>query len=406
MRTKRFFSPYALAFLSSLLLSCQAPITHTPPTLETQGADFSFAFSPDGKKLTFIMAGYGTLPGINETLRKKSSQLYLVDLDTDQITSYPHDLDASLFQAWSPDSKVLAYSSAQNTVSLLDPNAPEQATRLSNISSSSTAITWASSTEIVGFQYNENSGILRQQLQDPTPRATSLMQIPERTVKPESEAALPLIDGVYSLAPNTFLVKESYFPDQEAWLKVSEDSTQANIYKPLTKETRSYHASLSQDHSTLYYDVSPLSPLDDRLSSEIFRLDLNSGAQVPLGKGFMPKLSPDGNTLAMIQDNNLVLSSPEASSPREILSKATLGDSSVHLYQWHPDSQKLWVFTAPDTTSTFTAEGEPVVNTRYGNVNIVSPDKISNFKLYEIDAQTGARKAHPLDWDTVKADLN
>jgi WD40 repeat protein len=412
MRYTHRFSPHTLIVLSSLLLACQTPVPVTPTVLETRGADFSFAFSPDGERLAFTMAGYGTLVGGNETLRKKNSKLYLFDLKNDRLTSYPHDLDASLFQAWSPDGKTLAYASADKTLSLLNPGAPEQTTRLKNDSPFTRGITWASATEITSFQYNENSDVLRQRFDRNAPQGDPvLIKSPTRTVKSDSAEAQPVISAAYTLSANsssasTFLIKESYFPDQEAWVKISEDSAQANVYKPLTKETVSANASLSQDNTTLYYDASPLSPLDNRLSSEIFRLDLNSGAQVPLGKGFMPMISPDGNALAMIQDNKLVIASPEGTNPREILTKVTLGENSVHTYQWHPDSQKLWVLTTPDQTSELEFEGKPVVNTRYANVSIVAPEKIAAFKLYEIDAQSGVSKEHTLDWNTVKSDLN
>lgn len=407
MHPTRRLSSSALLFVSSLLLSCQTPVVNVPPVLETRGADFAFSFSPDGEKLAFTMAGYGTLVGINETLRKKNSKLYIFDLKTDRLTPYAHDLDASLFQAWSPDSKTLAYASADNTLSLLNPGAPEQTTRIKNESPFTQSVTWASATEINSFQYNDNGDILRQRFDRTTALGEPVLtQSPTRTAKGKAEEQQPMLSAAYALSDNTFLIKESYFPDQEAWIKVSDDATQANVYKALTPNTLSANASLSQGNSTLYYDASALDPSDQRLRSEMFRLDLDSGAQVPLGKGFMPMVSPDGKALAFIQDNNLVIGSPEGTNPREILAKATLGENSVHTYQWHPDSQKLWVLTTPDQTSELEFEGKPVVNTRYGNVNIVAPDKISAFKLYEIDAQTGVSKEHLLDWNTVKSDLN
>lgn len=402
------FKPYSLLAASLIFTSCQANSTIAPtPILQTRGADLSFAFSPDSEKLAVSMVGYGTLPEVSETLRKKSNSLYIFDLKTQQVTQHARGLDALFLQHWSPDSKMLAYSTSSQDIALLNIANPVTAiTTLNNVSPYSSGVTWSSADQLTGFHYNEGNGLQANAFDTASGNltATTSPAMSPRTIALSPPESHPVVGYAQTLAENSFLVKETYFPNQEAWLKVSNTSEKI-FYHALAPDTISENAQVSSDHAYLYYDEAPLSPLDTRLQSKMKRLNLSSGEPLDLGEGFMPMLSPDGKQLAFLKANQLVIASPEGNNPREILASSALAGSSVHAYQWQPNSQKLWVLTAPDKTSEFVFEDKPVVNTRYGNVNLIEPEILTTLKLYEIDVQTGTRTERKLDWAKLKADL-
>jgi dipeptidyl aminopeptidase/acylaminoacyl peptidase len=336
-----------LTTIRTLALLCAATVISTPvlakpadgPSTIFTGRDlFDLSaasdpqISPDGRTVAYVRRSADIMTD------KARSSIWLVNVATGEQRPLAAGTGDHFNPRWSPDGRRLAYASTaeggtpQLFVRWMDTG---QTVRVTGLPDSPQALAWSPDGRRLAY----------------------LMNVPDEGPKLGSAPAKP--EGATWAKPLEILDKVTYRADGAGYIKPGFDKifiVDADGGAPRQLTFGAYHDGAPEwtpDSRAILFsavrkDDWEMTPLD----SEIYRLDLGSGAITALtsrsGPDAAPEVSPDGRTIAYLgfddhkkgfEQNNIYVMSIDGGAPRQI---APHLDRNIQQIEWAADGRSLY----------------------------------------------------------------
>jgi dipeptidyl aminopeptidase/acylaminoacyl peptidase len=336
-----------LTTIRTLALLCAATVISTPvlakpadgPSTIFTGRDlFDLSaasdpqISPDGRTVAYVRRSADIMTD------KARSSIWLVNVATGEQRPLAAGTGDHFNPRWSPDGRRLAYASTaeggtpQLFVRWMDTG---QTVRVTGLPDSPQALAWSPDGRRLAY----------------------LMNVPDEGPKLGSAPAKP--EGATWAKPLEILDKVTYRADGAGYIKPGFDKifiVDADGGAPSQQTFGAYHDGAPEwtpDSRAILFsavrkDDWEMTPLD----SEIYRLDLGSGAITALtsrsGPDAAPEVSPDGRTIAYLgfddhkkgfEQNNIYVMSIDGGAPRQI---APHLDRNIQQIVWAADGRSLY----------------------------------------------------------------
>jgi dipeptidyl aminopeptidase/acylaminoacyl peptidase len=336
-----------LTTIRTLALLCAATVISTPvlakpadgPSTIFTGRDlFDLSaasdpqISPDGRTVAYVRRSADIMTD------KARSSIWLVNVATGEQRPLAAGTGDHFNPRWSPDGRRLAYASTaeggtpQLFVRWMDTG---QTVRVTGLPDSPQALAWSPDGRRLAY----------------------LMNVPDEGPKLGSAPAKP--EGATWAKPLEILDKVTYRADGAGYIKPGFDKifiVDADGGAPRQLTFGAYHDGAPEwtpDSRAILFsavrkDDWEMTPLD----SEIYRLDLGSGAITALtsrsGPDAAPEVSPDGRTIAYLgfddhkkgfEQNNIYVMSIDGGAPRQI---APHLDRNIQQIVWAADGRSLY----------------------------------------------------------------
>jgi dipeptidyl aminopeptidase/acylaminoacyl peptidase len=336
-----------LTTIRTLALLCAATVISTPvlakpadgPSTIFTGRDlFDLSaasdpqISPDGRTVAYVRRSADIMTD------KAHSSIWLVNVATGEQRPLAAGTGDHFNPRWSPDGRRLAYASTaeggtpQLFVRWMDTG---QTVRVTGLPDSPQALAWSPDGRRLAY----------------------LMNVPDEGPKLGSAPAKP--EGATWAKPLEILDKVTYRADGAGYIKPGFDKifiVDADGGAPRQLTFGAYHDGAPEwtpDSRAILFsavrkDDWEMTPLD----SEIYRLDLGSGAITALtsrsGPDAAPEVSPDGRTIAYLgfddhkkgfEQNNIYVMSIDGGAPRQI---APHLDRNFQQIEWAADGRSLY----------------------------------------------------------------
>ncbi len=288
--------------------------------------------SPDGRTVAYVRRSADIMTD------KARSSIWLVNVATGEQRPLAAGTGDHFNPRWSPDGRRLAYASTaeggtpQLFVRWMDTG---QTVRVTGLPDSPQALAWSPDGRRLAY----------------------LMNVPDEGPKLGSAPAKP--EGATWAKPLEILDKVTYRADGAGYIKPGFDKifiVDADGGAPRQLTFGAYHDGAPEwtpDSRAILFsavrkDDWEMTPLD----SEIYRLDLGSGAITALtsrsGPDAAPEVSPDGRTIAYLgfddhkkgfEQNNIYVMSIDGGAPRQI---APHLDRNIQQIEWAADGRSLY----------------------------------------------------------------
>jgi len=336
-----------LTTIRTLALLCAATVISTPVLAKPADGpspiftgrdlfDLSAAsdpqISPDGRTVAYVRRSADIMTD------KARSSIWLVNVATGEQRPLAAGTCDHFNPRWSPDGRRLAYASTaeggtpQLFVRWMDTG---QTVRVTGLPDSPQALAWSPDGRRLAY----------------------LMNVPDEGPKLGSAPAKP--EGATWAKPLEILDKVTYRADGAGYIKPGFDKifiVDADGGAPRQLTFGAYHDGAPEwtpDSRAILFsavrkDDWEMTPLD----SEIYRLDLGSGAITALtsrsGPDAAPEVSPDGRTIAYLgfddhkkgfEQNNIYVMSIDGGAPRQI---APHLDRNIQQIEWAADGRSLY----------------------------------------------------------------
>jgi dipeptidyl aminopeptidase/acylaminoacyl peptidase len=336
-----------LTTIRTLALLCAATVISTPVLAKPADGpspiftgrdlfDLSAAsdpqISPDGRTVAYVRRSADIMTD------KARSSIWLVNVATGEQRPLAAGTGDHFNPRWSPDGRRLAYASTaeggtpQLFVRWMDTG---QTVRVTGLPDSPQALAWSPDGRRLAY----------------------LMNVPDEGPKLGSAPAKP--EGATWAKPLEILDKVTYRADGAGYIKPGFDKifiVDADGGAPRQLTFGAYHDGAPEwtpDSRAILFsavrkDDWEMTPLD----SEIYRLDLGSGAITALtsrsGPDAAPEVSPDGRTIAYLgfddhkkgfEQNNIYVMSIDGGAPRQI---APHLDRNIQQIEWAADGRSLY----------------------------------------------------------------
>ncbi len=333
--------------IRTLALLCAATVLSTPalakpadgPTTTFTGRDlFDLSaasdpqISPDGRTVAYVRRSADIMTD------KARSSIWLVNVATGEQRPLAAGTGDHFNPRWSPDGRRLAYASTaeggapQLFVRWMDTG---QTVRVTGLPDSPQAIAWSPDGRRLAY----------------------LMNVPDEG--PKLGSAPPKPEGATWAKPLEILDKVTYRADGAGYIKAGFEKifmVDADGGAPRQLTFGAYHDGAPEwtpDSRAILFaavrkDDWEMTPLD----SEIYRLDLGSGAITALtsrnGPDAAPEVSPDGRTIAYLgfddhkkgfEQNNIYVMSIGGGAPRQVAPNL---DRSINQIEWAADGRALY----------------------------------------------------------------
>lgn len=445
MRTHKIL----LFFASLSLIACQGlnPPTSPDYAFEIPRIDVDAQLSPDGKKLSLELLGWGYPTGKPQTLGQYLTSSYLFDANAGELTDRLLEVSSSPVHLWSPNSEKILYAprnsiglAVRQTRSHLGQPFEREACRY--LDSGFNGLSWSSdSSQVACVVMNEQrhwevqivdpaSGLLKQQVDTGLgiPVLEGGLQGTIRNLVWTSENTLLLSERQDAMFLWSAALAEKKAPPvsfiaQNRVVQVNLTTETAEVIHTETNQL-SHTLALSPDQSAVLYDSleryqkvdsdagSYIQTATDGLdgpglaSSQIYHLDLETRSARVLAEGFAPQWSPDGQQIAFLRggERELYVMQADGSAVQKWVSKSSLGQRSIAKFWWSGD--KLYVFLVPDQfpligADTETAQRGEILGSELG----IPAEDLGKLLLLEIDARTQQTREISLQLNRVIEDL-
>ncbi len=219
------------------------------------------------------------------------------------------------------------------------------------------------------------------------------------------EYLLPTVANVQTIGQKHLLVSTELRSERKLFLF----DTGSGGFSPLSNFNSVYPSSdLNRSQSLFLYQDSikeeKRTPgIPGIYQQTIRKLDLSNSETSDLIDGMNPKISRDGNQVALLQDSNLVISDVEGNNQRTLLSKEKIEPgTSIFNYHWRTDGKALWVITGPVRFPQATQEDFPNHRVDFEEMVVPSINALEDISVYEMDVESGSMTRYALDWKQVK----
>jgi dipeptidyl aminopeptidase/acylaminoacyl peptidase len=338
MKLARNLSAFAFLLTAALSGSAHAAPADAPNPLFTGSDLFALSaaadaqISPDGRTVAYVRKSGDIMSD------KARSAIWLVTVATGEQRPLAAGTGDHFSPRWSPDGRRLAYASTaeggapQLFVRWMDSG---QTVRVSGLPDSPQALAWSPDGRRIAY----------------------LMNVPDEG--PKLGAAPPKPEGAEWAKPLEIIDKVTYRTDDAGYLKAGFDKifmVDADGGAPRQLTFGAFHDGAPEwtpdGRAILFSAVRKPEWEMIVVDSEIYRLDLASGAVTALttrdGPDASPVVSPDGRTIAFVgfddrkkgfEQNNLYVMSTAGGPPRQLAPNL---DRSINQIEWSRDGRAIY----------------------------------------------------------------